>query len=483
MADHKVVVATTWNSNLVHLLDITDGGYSAVEFNEYAYIDALVRDKNGAMVVDMDGRGTATISNFLNGAGVKVVDNKPGIDKGIIEPPKLLEDREKRPYAPGVNMSVWGASRWDEHGRYETLDGTVLLDPNVTGVHYTNISLVPPGEVDPILVSWNGGYGYDYSNGFSVTNCAFKDGFVYLGIALPNLLAYPQRRVIVKVPPKDGFNDEVTALEVIDLGVANTYEESLLLPSIEYFNFLNDGTLVLDAYGQEGYYRLDGTTLTFVATPGVIGPVSIMNLCRRAGKAIAYDMDWVGHDVKRDSGFTVRKVTNNLVAGNVVVPPLDGTYLPASTGEIWGDDEFDGDSLILYTYALTPVGETEPQVVHSFAVVDLTTGNVTAQNFADKVTVNAPCPLAAMDVRDMLVTTLPAYQITGTIELDGSAVETQLFVMENESMRIVGRTKADPVTGEYSFRCWTTGKKSILAQHPVSKGLRIAAELTPVLVP
>jgi hypothetical protein len=50
-------------------------------------------------------------------------------------------------------------------------------------------------------------------------------------------------------------------------------------------------------------------------------------------------------------------------------------------------------------------------------------------------------------------------------------------------MRIVGRTKADPVTGEYSFRCWTTGKKSILAQHPVSKGLRIAAELTPVLVP
>lgn len=484
MADHKVVVVTTADSNLVNLFDITDGSYSAIEFNEYSYIDKLLRNPDGGgLVIEMDGNGSASISNFLNGAGVKVLDDKPGYDKSINAPPKLFADREKRLYAPGVYMSLWGNSQWDVYGQYELADGTVLINPDITGVNYSNITLVPPGEVDPILVSFNGGYGSSYTEGFSFNNGGFKDGFVYLGMALPNPWAFPQRRVIVKVPPKVGFSDEVTALEVIDLGLANTYEESLLLPSFEHFNFLNDGTLVLDSQGLEGYYRVDGTVITFVATPGIIGAVSIMNSARRAGKNKAYDWDWASHDVIRDSGLSVRSVSSNLDTSIVAVPPLNGTYLPASEGTIWGGNEIDGDSLIFYTYAITPVGETTPQVVHSFALVDLTTGNVTAHNFADKVTVNAPCPLAELDLDSVLVTTLPAYEITGTIKLNGSNTETQLFVMDNESMRIVGRVKADPVTGEYSFRCWTTGKKSILAQHPVSKGLRIAAELTPVLIP
>lgn len=93
-----------------------------------------------------------------------------------------------------------------------------------------------------------------------------------------------------------------------------------------------------------------------------------------------------------------------------------------------------------------------------------------------------PCNLAVLYPSDAILSQRQAYAVTGKTTHNGLNISTDVILIDNESKRIIGRTKSNPSTGDYVFRCWTPGKKTILAVHPVTGDLWIAAQRDPVAV-
>ncbi len=243
---------------------------------------------------------------------------------------------------------------------------------------------------------------------------------------------------------------------------------------------------------------LDLATLTMTITPGIsrsghfgldyfdsdIKPLSFVSSTRKVDLATATDTQAAWESL-RANGLPINVLDRNLSNAPVFTAPL--TFLPELTSTDWrisdqtrdifGTD-FNKQVCYLY-YWQDDAGVKHP--INIMMIVDRENATVTEFDL-EPILNTGPCPLAPIDLVDTGFMQKQAYAVNGRITVSNQSAEVDVVLVDNTSKRIIGRTKSDPITGNYSFRCWTPGKKSIFAIHPETKALRMAAQRTPVAV-
>lgn len=190
----------------------------------------------------------------------------------------------------------------------------------------------------------------------------------------------------------------------------------------------------------------------------------------------------------RTQGALIITVDRNMGLTEIRSAPLSDLdeYTAAQMNSASNNIEFSDDRMVVL------IGPVIPDLIDGGkvfltkgAIIDARDiGSPITQVIFDLATISelGQSPLATFDFDSVQPVQKQAYEVTGVITLDGSSAETEVMLVDNATDHVLGRTKSDPVTGAYKFRCWKPGVKSVLAKHPVSGGWRLAAERIPAAV-
>ncbi len=175
-------------------------------------------------------------------------------------------------------------------------------------------------------------------------------------------------------------------------------------------------------------------------------------------------------------------ITETMMPTQTYSPDVSATSL--RTSHLVANDDFIIDFVERYENGTTDSdGDTVHVLDGTLLVFNLSDGSLRMQNIREKALLGRVSQNGDMNLDDGFIFSLQAYEVNGNVKKDAAGISTEVVLVDNQSMRIVGRTMSDAATGAYSFRCYNPGKKSVLVKHPVNGGMRIAAEVTPTLKP
>lgn len=485
MANHNVIVANNSDSNLLHFFDMTTGDYSAVEFNHTEALDDVEMGPNGKVLLTFDGDGGNIVEGGLDGQVTEFVPGKVDSSAYWQGNLKLYNRISPDAYLRIVRKPING-----EQFIIENAQGDALLKWGVNDADdgYINnqqtVSFTPDGAGAPVTGEIS--YFYQTStipDGYMLTCITAYQGYLWgvARVALTGAWDSPVELYMCKMSCADNVLTVVESWKIGDLPGQWWMADTSNIPG-QSIACDDTGRFVLSTYqASNGFFFWNAGVLSAKQDIGIYDVSYEMN--RQFGalndtESYIYTVD--GTSLLRDEGLTYSKFNGrNVSLVEIVIPPM-AALIPAADAFVDSYDSVEGFHAVMIN-AYKPAGETAFVELQRMLLIELSTGQVTSKDFAGKIGVAVPCPMAETRLNDIVVISVPAFEVTGFVEYNGLKAASEVFLMDNTSMKIVGRTKSDPTTGVYKFRCWTNGKKSVLAKHPVSGGLRIAAEVTPKL--
>ena len=503
MANRDVLAVLCDNSTLLTYIDLTDWAISCVEFNHSEEIEDLRQDPDGTTYISFDTDGGRQAKYLHDGQLADAVNDliPAAIGVGV---PYLNSSGGGGDYIPVNDFPIGGGAVLrttdpinDSWGEWKVI-GSLGQELAVFPHQYYNlqISFQLEGQtryydpraneihVDGILKRFN-------APNFFVQNDK---------IVIPVIIQVYQDPVWV-------WKEYLVTLDAVNIRSINPIDSPVASAQL------------LRTYSNEDYYNLNAGINPAYSPVVVLGNGDIVITGREAGSVDIWNGTTFTRKVMTQSyqpsaeiaaaiflGATNKTVvqqnydlpagtlgyktyaldfvaiTETELATQTYSPDVSATNLNAS--RLLANDDVIIEFVERYENGTTDGdGDTVYVMDGSLLVFNLSDGTLRTHNLREKALLGRISQNGDMNLDDGFVLSLQAYEVNGIVKKDAVGIATEVVLVDNQSMRIVGRTMSDAATGAYSFRCYNPGKKSVLVKHPVNGGMRIAAEVTPTLKP
>ena len=504
---HKCLLMNHTDSNMLTVIDMVTGHVSSSEVPHMEAVDRIYPGPNLAdPYIKFDGDGGRVASYLGDGqVGDVAFDPTPAIVGNYTPytPQGLYKFYSDTWIRIGRNTCLWPKVNNDPSSGFDLKmnDGTLILSSNTAMMPEIDYVASAPGltvfaSSDPghvgtqYTVDVNSGYlsygeylGTDICINFFVDGRIFAIGQVWIENGMSHFLVEFEYNSVT---------DKLVAISSTEISNSPTNQNWVN----SYNTFVKeDGTIILRT-NWNAPAELDFNTKVLTIYPGDTFEARYgINNFWDVAKALAHNstIDFMGdwqtltsestYSDCRLYGLPVIKIDIDLNQTGYRTNPLPELPEVNSTNFFIGASSTNLDSSGYRVWSIDTYRDSDgvDHLVNKIVIGNVNT--LSAQVFdISSIRDGIDSKLADFNLRDAIVLDKAAYDVSGNITSEGSPAGTDVILFDNASLRIVGRTKSDPVTGQYYFRCWTSGKKSILAVSPITGGLRIAAERDPIAV-
>lgn len=500
MANRDILAVLCSHSTLLTYIDLTDWATSCTEFNHSEEVDSLRQDPDGSTYISFDTAGSRQAKLLHDGQLADAVNDLIPAEVGV--------------GVPSLNGGGGGVQHTNVNDT--PIGGGAVLrttDPvnapysewKVIGSLGQEIATFPYHTYDNLIsFQLEGGQRY-----FEPKALAVFDDETAQWTDVPNF--FVQNDKIVVIIAIQVYEDPVwvwkeyfvtldslirRSVNPVDSPVAST-QLVRTYSNDDYYNLyaginvdynpvveLANGDLVFGTREPGGVDIWNGTTFTRKVMSQSSNPTSEIAVAKVFGTTtrtvIQENSDLPGGTIGYKSyALDFAAMTETSLTTQTYSPDPSATML--NTSRLLASDDLIIDFVERYEDGTVDGdGDTVYVIDSTLVVFDLTDGSVRSANIRDKALLGRISQNGDMNLNDGVILSLQAYEVNGLVKKDAAGISTEVILVDNESMRIVGRTMSEAGTGAYSFRCYNPGKKSVLVKHPVNGGMRIAAEVTPV---
>lgn len=499
MANRKVLVCSSVDSNALSYIDLTDGSYNGVEFNHSEALSEVFKH-NGDLYLGFDGSGSRIAKSLHDGQlAPENQDAAPTGWSAWPEPPSgffssssdyLNESLSK--VKIGTDLFIRADVPNDYYGTYSLVHGNDAVIHTFAGpgntLNLVDAEVFPTqfenrGTIEMAFVGRNGSLVSNYL----ACNFAYRDGYFY---AIAQTQYFDENngnehRVKIwllkftisgTITNGNGFADVILASK--DLMVDMPYDASSTVYPGDSLFFTDSGNLVFQKSSIDNntgnLYTWDGVTATLEVVPQSypIYFIAEMLASNRTNRT-EVNRDW---DAPSD---VVRMKFKKFDAATMTFTLVTSEYVPHAGAAGLSTNELGFEAGVYYMHVDNWHDGANVRTLYNRLVMFNEDGAVTDIDLLSKINVGRPCPVGESNFDNFAIFDLQPYKVEGYAKRNNVGVESDLILVDNASMRVIGRTKSDPTTGKYSFRCYNAGKKTVFARHPVTGGMRIAAEVIP----
>ena len=504
MANRDVLAILCDHSTLLTYIDLTDWTISCTEFNHTEEVEDLRQDPDGTTYISFDTDGGRQAKFLHDGQLADAVNDLIPAQIGV--------------EVPYLNSSGGGGGDYTIVNDFPIGGGAVLRTTDPINNPYGEWKVI--GSLGQELAVFPHQY-YNLQISFQLegqtryydplANTIYNDE-VLKRFDAPNFFVQNDKIVIpvsfqVYEDPVWVWKEYLVTLDAVNIRSINPIDSPVasaqLLRTIsneDYYNLnaginptyspvvvLGNGDVVItgrEAGSVDIWNGLSFTrkVLTQSYQPSAeIAAASFLGTTNRT--VIQQDYDLPGSTLGYKSyALDFTAITETVLVTQTYSPDVSATSL--NTSRLLASNDFIIDFVERYDNDTTDGdGDTVHVIDGTLLIFDLSDGSLRTRNLRDKALLGRISQNGDMNLDDGFILSLQAYEVNGVVKKDAVGIATEAVLVDNASMRIVGRTMTDAVTGAYSFRCYNPGKKSVLVKHPVNGGMRIAAEVTPTLKP